>query len=131
MHAAMQGRRAIVLTIDPAKRLASSMGLESLSDEPMLIHSEHFPEQPSGTLHAMMLDTKRSFDRVIERYAPSEEAKKTIFANRLYQHMSNMMAGSQEYMAMERLYEIYQRRVSVALHLKDAIVLDQPRLLYS
>lgn len=120
MHAALLGKKAIVITIDPAKRLANSMGLESLTDEPHLIPAEQFPSPPQGTLHAMMFDTKRTFDRVVERYAPSEATRQAIMNNHLYQHMSNMMAGSQEYMAMERLYEIYHENNY------DLIVLDTP-----
>jgi anion-transporting ArsA/GET3 family ATPase len=74
----------------------------------------------SGTLYAMMLDTKRTFDRLIERYAPSEKEAQTILNNRLYKHMSNMIAGSQEYMAMERLHEIHEEGKY------DFIVLDTP-----
>lgn len=68
----------------------------------------------------MMFDTKRTFDRIVERYAPSEAAKQAIMKNRLYQHMSNMLAGSQEYMAMERLFEVYHEADF------DLIVLDTP-----
>ncbi len=120
MQAAMIGKRAIVLTIDPAKRLASSMGLEALTDEPMQIQDDYFPSPPKGSLHAMMLDTKRTFDRIIEKYAPSVEARQAILENRLYQQMSNMLAGSHEYMAMERLYEIHHDGNF------DLVVLDTP-----
>lgn len=120
MQGAMIGKKAIVLTIDPARRLATSMGLESLTDEPMRIQTDHFPASPLGSLDAMMLNTKRTFDRIIEKYAPSQEVAERILENRLYKHMSNMIAGSQEYMAMERLYEIYHEDSY------DFIVLDTP-----
>lgn len=116
LEAARRGRKAVVLTIDPAKRLATALGLDSLENEPREIPLK----DAKGRLFAMMLDTKRTFDRLIEKYASSEEAKKSIFNNRLYQHMSNMIAGSQEYMAMERLYELYLEGGF------DLLVLDTP-----
>src|SRR5262245_44481417 len=103
LEAARKGRHAIVLTIDPAKRLATALGLESLGDAP-----KRMPlAQVSGSLHAMMLDTKRTFDRLVERYVEDPERRASILENRLYQHMSSMIAGSQEYMATEKLYELY------------------------
>lgn len=115
LQGAAEGKKSIVLTIDPAKRLATSLGLSSLTDEPILVPGLEEP----GTLHAMMLDTKRTFDRLIEKYA-SPPVQRRIFQNELYQHMSSMIAGSQEYMAMERLYDIYQQSDY------DLIVLDTP-----
>ncbi len=114
LKAAEQGLKVIVLTIDPAKRLATAMGLNKLSHAPKKVPTEN------GSLYAMMLDTKRTFDRLIEKYAKSESEAQSILNNRLYQHMSNMIAGSQEYMAMERLYEIYEENKY------DLIVLDTP-----
>ncbi len=111
------GFKTIVLTIDPAKRLATSLGLDSLNDEPRRIRVKN---GNGGELWAMMLDTKRTFDRIVEKYAPSPEAKNRILKNKLYQHMSQMLAGTQEYMAMERLYEIH------AQGLYDVIVIDTP-----
>ncbi|MBI1909613.1 MAG: ArsA family ATPase [Deltaproteobacteria bacterium] len=113
LEAARRGKKTIVLTIDPARRLASAMGLDTLSDEPQKI-----PLQ-GGFLDAMMLDTKRTFDALIEKYSPSRSVREAILANRLYQHLSSMLAGSQEYMAMEKLYEIAQKDY-------DLIVLDTP-----
>lgn len=103
LEAAVQGKKAIVLTIDPAKRLATAMGLGTLGNVPKKIHIPKI----SGELFAMMLDTKRTFDRLIEKYTSDPEKRKTIFENHLYQHVSNMIAGSQEYMAMEKLYELF------------------------
>ena len=117
LEAAHRGKKVIVLTIDPAKRLAAAMGLTELGNEPVKIGLDPASE---GQLFAMMLDTKRTFDRLIERYAGDPGRKKAILENRLYQHMSNMIAGSQEYMAMERLYELYQEGGY------DLMVLDTP-----
>lgn len=116
LGAARKGKKTIVLTIDPAKRLATALGLESLGDIPKRIPLTG----ASGSLDAMMLDTKRTFDRLIERYVESPDRRRAIFENRLYQQMSNMIAGSQEYMAMERLYELHQEGTY------DLLVLDTP-----
>lgn len=100
LAAAAQGRRTIVLTIDPARRLAQSLGLSSL---------DHRPRPVAGVdgLDAMMLDMKRTFDELIERHAESRERAHTITTNRFYQQMSSSLAGTQEYMAMEKLYELH------------------------
>lgn len=114
---AKQGHRTVVLTIDPAKRLANSLGLKELGDAPQKIL-----EKKSGTaeLFAMMLDTKRTFDHIVEKYAPSRQTVEKIFSNKVYQHLSQMLAGSQEYMAMEKLHEIWQQDEY------DCIVIDTP-----
>lgn len=113
---AASGKKTAVLTIDPARRLATSLGLAELGDKPKRIDLDG----DDGEMWAMMLDTKRTFDRLVERYAPSPAAKERIFNNKVYQHLSQMLAGSQEYMAMERLFEIAQQ------DLYDAIVIDTP-----
>lgn len=115
---AMEGKKAIVLTIDPARRLATALGIEGLTDEPRKIEIPH--PGKTGEMQAMMLDTKRTFDRIVEKYAATDEAKQRIYQNKIYQHLSQMLAGTQEYMAMERLYEIYQQN-----HY-DVIVVDTP-----
>lgn len=115
---AESGKNVIVLTIDPAKRLADSLGIGTLSDEPTRIKTGTTDQR--GQLWAMMLDTKRTFDRLIEKFSPSEGARNKILNNKLYQYMSKMLAGTQEYMAMERLYEIYSGNGY------DAIILDTP-----
>jgi anion-transporting ArsA/GET3 family ATPase len=112
------GQKTIVLTIDPAKRLATSLGLKELSDTPKKIPIPR--DLGSGEMFAMMLDTKRTFDRIVEKYAPNPEARARILKNKVYQHMSSMLAGSQEYMAMERLYEIQQQ------NFYDVIIVDTP-----
>ncbi len=123
LKACLMGKTVAVLTIDPAKRLANSLGLETLSNEEKEIPTEEFKKmglKPKGKLFALMLDTKRTFDKIIEKYAPSQESKESIFNNKLYQHLSGMIAGSQEYMAMEKVYELLQKNVY------DLLVLDTP-----
>ena len=112
----MQGYKTIVLTIDPAKRLADSLGIQDLTDTPRQIDLK----DTQGEMWAMMLDIKRTFDRIVERYAPSAEVIEQIYANNIYRHMSQMLAGTQEYMAMERLYDIHQQGEY------DIIILDTP-----
>ncbi len=102
---ALQGRRTVVLTIDPAKRLATSLGLEALGSLPHRIPDELFAAQglaPSGQLWAMMLDQKGAWDALVERHAPAD-ARQRILDNPFYQHLSQTFAGSQEYMAIEQL----------------------------
>ncbi len=102
---ALSGRRTVVLTIDPARRLATSLGLESLGSEPSEIPAAMFHEaglEPGGGLSAMMLDQKGAWDALVERHAPPE-ARDRILANPFYQHLSQTFAGSQEYMAIEQL----------------------------
>lgn len=123
LAAAQQGRRTLVLTVDPARRLANALGLTAFDHE---IHRVWESEArttshaPRGSLDCMMLDAKRTFDRVVERYAPDATTAHKILHNPLYQQLSSMIAGSQEYMAMEQLYEIVQ---STAY---DLIILDTP-----
>jgi anion-transporting ArsA/GET3 family ATPase len=123
MGVAASGKKVAVLTIDPAKRLANSLGLRELGNEECLVPPERFSEhgvEMKGELWAMMLDAKRTFDDLIERHAPDEETRDRILSNRVYQEVSNAMAGSQEYMAMEKLYELYQEARY------DLLVLDTP-----
>jgi anion-transporting ArsA/GET3 family ATPase len=123
IHAAIRGRRVIVLTIDPAKRLANSLGLSELGNEERRVPKKKFDEagiSPDGELHAMMLDTKRTFDELVIKHAMNEEMRDRILDNMLYKNISSAFAGSQEYMAMEKLFEIYRRGRY------DLIVLDTP-----
>jgi anion-transporting ArsA/GET3 family ATPase len=123
MGMAAQGKKVAVLTIDPAKRLANSLGLRELGNEECLVPAERFAEnglEMKGELWAMMLDAKRTFDDLIERHAPDEETRDRVLSNRIYQEVSNAMAGSQEYMAMEKLYELHQEARY------DLLVLDTP-----
>ena len=114
--AAKRGRKVLVMTIDPARRLAQALGLTELGHEPQRIEIS----TTTGELHAMMLDTKRTFDALIEQYAPSKAARETIFANRYYQHLSNSLAGSREFMAMEKVYEFAQGTAF------DLLIVDTP-----
>ena len=115
VEAARHGRRACVVTIDPAKRLADALGLESLTNEPGRIEGDW-----DGELSALMLDTKTTFDDLVGRYAASPDQAEGILANRLYRNISGALSGTQEYMAMEKLYELH------ASGLFDLVVVDTP-----
>ena len=116
LHAAMEGKRAIVLTIDPAKRLASALGLTELGNQATRVA---LPEGAKGELWAMMLDLKRSWDDFIARTVAPEK-RDAILGNRFYKTLSSSLAGSQEYIATEKLYELH------ASGGYDLIVLDTP-----
>lgn len=123
VEAARRGRRALVLTIDPARRLADALGLSALGNQPQPIPRRVLarlgvPED--GALAAMMLDMKRTFDDLVERFAESPEVRDRIFSNAIYQHASDALAGSVEYSAMEKVYELYEGRQF------DLIVVDTP-----
>src|ERR1700744_4337343 len=98
LRAAERGRQVCVLTVDPARRLAQSMGLTSLDNTPRLI--EGVDEEAGGSLHAMMLDMKRTFDEIVEGHADPARAAQ-ILANPFYQSLSSSFAGTQESMALE------------------------------
>jgi anion-transporting ArsA/GET3 family ATPase len=120
---ASRGAKVAVLTIDPAKRLADSLGLEELGNEPRQVDPALFEEagiEMRGELWAMMLDAKATFDELVRKHSPDEETRDRILENRIYRQLSNALAGSQEYMAMEKLYEIDQEG------LYDYLVLDTP-----
>jgi anion-transporting ArsA/GET3 family ATPase len=120
---AARGQRTIVLTIDPARRLADSLGLEQLGNEEHRVDPRRLEQaglSGAGELWAMTLDAKRTFDELIERNAPDEQTRDTVLANPIYRQLSNAVAGSQEYMAMEKLYELDQSGRY------DALVLDTP-----
>ena len=95
------GPKVAVVTIDPARRLANSLGLEELGNEPRRVELE-----VDGELWAMMLDAKRTFDELIEHLAPDEKTRDEVFANRIYQQLSSAVAGSQEFTAIAKLYEL-------------------------
>ncbi len=119
---ALRGRRAVVLTIDPARRLATSLGLAALGGEPREIPPDVFRAQgltPRGRLAAMMLDQKGAWDALVERHAPPD-ARERILANRFYQHLSQTFAGSHEYMAIEQLCVLVEDGEY------DLIVVDTP-----
>ncbi|GFJ80125.1 ArsA family ATPase [Phytohabitans houttuyneae] len=112
------GRRTVVLTIDPARRLAQSLGLTELDNTPRQVKGIEADES-GGELHAMMLDMKRTFDEVV--LAHTDPARATeIFANPFYQAMSSTFSGTQEYMAMEKLGQLHARGEW------DLIVVDTP-----
>jgi anion-transporting ArsA/GET3 family ATPase len=123
LSASSRGLKTLVLTIDPAKRLANALGIKNIDYREKMLPRETLKKSgitPNAPLYAMMLDTKRTFDAIILKYASSPEQAEAILSNKLYHHLSNMIAGSQEYMAMEKLYEISQERDY------DLIVLDTP-----
>src|SRR4051812_11321880 len=115
MGMAERGLRVAVVTIDPARRLATSLGLEELGNEPHLVELEL-----EGELWAMMLDAKRTFDELIEQLAPDARTRDEVFANRIYQQLSSAVAGSQEFTAIAKLYELDQDGRF------DLLVLDTP-----
>jgi anion-transporting ArsA/GET3 family ATPase len=121
VRAAEAGRRAVVLTIDPARRLAQSLGLSQLDNTPAPIPG--VSTEAGGSLDAMMLDMKRTFDEVVEAHAEPARAQ-AILANPFYQALSTSFAGTQEYMAMEKLGQLYQE--SQARGTWDLIVVDTP-----
>jgi anion-transporting ArsA/GET3 family ATPase len=119
LRAADRGRHVVVLTIDPAKRLAQSLGLTHLDNDPKPVVGV----EGSGSLDAMMLDMKRTFDEFVEANADSDRAS-TILANPFYQSLSSSFAGTQEYMAMEKLGQLRSRADTE--HTWDLIIVDTP-----
>jgi anion-transporting ArsA/GET3 family ATPase len=111
LAAARSGRRAAVVTIDPAKRLASALGLDALADEPTVIDPELWDPDATGvsggSLSALMLDTKSTFDKLVMDHAATPEQGERILANRLYRNVSTVLSGTQEYMAMEKLHQLH------------------------
>ena len=123
LAAARCGRRAVVVTIDPARRLADALGVGELGNEPRAIPREQLRRlgvPAAGELSAMMLDMKRTFDELVERFAPDAATRVRILRNPIYQHVSDALAGSAEYAAMEKLYELSERDAF------DLLVLDTP-----
>jgi len=128
LRAAERGRHVVVLTVDPARRLAQSMGLTSLDNTPRPVPGLRLDDglaqdgngaESAGSLHAMMLDMKRTFDEIVEAHADPDRAAQ-ILANPFYQSLSSSFAGTQEYMAMEKLGQL--RRADEW----DLIVVDTP-----
>jgi anion-transporting ArsA/GET3 family ATPase len=114
VRAAERGRDVVVLTVDPARRLAQSMGLSELDNNPRKIEVGG-----DGELHAMMLDMKRTFDEIVEAHADPDRAKQ-ILANPFYQSLSSSLSGTQEYMAMEKLGQLHRSGAW------DLIIVDTP-----
>jgi anion-transporting ArsA/GET3 family ATPase len=120
---AMNGLKVAVVTIDPARRLASALGLAELAGDPRRIEPETLAAQGvrvEGELWAMMLDVKATFDGIVGRLARDEAAREEILANPVYRELSTAIAGSQELSAVAKLYELYEE------HDFDVIVLDTP-----
>lgn len=123
MHAAMRGKRVLCMTIDPARRLANSLGLDEMTASEQEVSAALFERQGlslKGQLSAMMLDSKRTFDELVERTASTPEIAAKILANPIYGYVSDGLAGTNEYMAMEKLHQ-----VRTGDHY-DLIVLDTP-----
>lgn len=134
LWAALAGRRVLVLTIDPARRLANSLGLTEIGNTEVRIPLERLMEaegpqadgspgssaKPGGELWAMMLDPKSTLDDVISRVSKDDATRDAIFQNRIYRQIAGSFSGSQEYMATERLYDVY------GSGRYDLIVLDTP-----
>lgn len=115
LAAARDGQRAVVVTIDPARRLADALGLEGLTNSPSLIAGD-WP----GELSALMLDTESTFNGLVAKYAGSQEQADKILTNRFYRNISGALSGTQEYMATEKLFELYEETRY------DLIVVDTP-----
>jgi anion-transporting ArsA/GET3 family ATPase len=123
LAAARAGRRALVITIDPARRLADALHIGALGNQPEAISRETLsalgvPDE--GSMSAMMLDMKRTFDDLVQRFAENEEARDRVLANPIYRHVSDALAGSVEYSAMEKVYELSQSGAF------DTLVVDTP-----
>ena len=123
MAAVRHGSKVLVLTIDPAKRLANALGLDGIGNTEHRVPDEAFRAaglKPRGQLWAAMLDTKESWDALIRRHAPDRQTAEEILANPLYQNISGRFVQSHDYIAMERLYEIHSESDY------DLIVVDTP-----
>ena len=121
--AARRGKRVLCLTIDPAKRLAESLGIGAMTSEAATVDNARFERAGipmKGTLSAMMLDTKRTFDELVIKYSSSPEKAAKLLDNKLYRYVSTSLAGTQEYMAMEKLVAVKDDPRY------DLIVLDTP-----
>ncbi len=123
MAAVRHGGRVLVLTIDPARRLADALGLEAFGDKETQVPAEAFREAgvtPRGELWAAMLDTKQSWDDLVRRHAPNRRTADRILANKLYDNITGRFVQSHEYIAMERLYQLHRDGNY------DLIVVDTP-----
>ena len=123
MSVIRHGSKVLVLTIDPAKRLADALGLDGIGNTEHRIPDEAFRSagvNPRGQLWAAMLDTRESWDALIKRHAPDDQTRDEILANPLYQNIASRFVQSHDYIAMERLYEIHSEKDY------DLIVVDTP-----
>ncbi len=120
---AARGQRVAVVTIDPARRLAASLGLNELGNEPQRVDAAKLAAHDlalTGELWAMMLDPKATLDELVSELAPDADARAEILANRIYRELSGAVAGTQEYTAIAKLYELHRSGRF------DVIVLDTP-----
>ena len=121
LHAASLGKRVVVVTIDPARRLADALGLaDGLSNEPARVHTLESPQDEPGELWAMMLDPATTFDELVRQYAASPERAERILANAFYRNIAGALSGTQEYMAAEKLYQLHRDERF------DLVVVDTP-----
>ena len=123
IEASRQGQKTLVVTIDPAKRLAAALGLKTLKAEPQPLPESTLIDlgiETNQRLFAMMLDTQATFDGLVKKLTPEPAARERIFKNPIYQHVSGSLAGSGEYAAMEKVYELLEGAEF------DLIVLDTP-----
>ncbi len=118
LQAAMLGRRTLVVTIDPARRLADAMGMKAFGNQVIRVESKLL--EGKGELWALMLDTRSTFNEVIEKVSPDEETRNRILHNKIYQTISDSFSSNQDYMAVEKLYDLNESRAF------DLIVLDTP-----
>jgi anion-transporting ArsA/GET3 family ATPase len=117
LHAADHGRAAVVVTIDPARRLADAMGAGKLSNEPTAIAGAG---RWGGSLHALMLDTQETFDGLVRRYSRDDEQASRILTSRFYRNVAGSLSGTGDYMAMEKLHDLHESSRF------DLIVVDTP-----
>jgi anion-transporting ArsA/GET3 family ATPase len=118
LQAAERGRNAVVVTIDPARRLADALGCGKLVNEPRLI--EDAVTDGDGSLHALMLDTQETFDALVRRYSSTEAQASRILSSRFYRNVAGSLSGTGDYMAMEKLHELHESGRF------DLIVVDTP-----
>jgi anion-transporting ArsA/GET3 family ATPase len=120
---ARRGQKVAVVTIDPAKRLAGALGLHALEGEPHRVQADHLAAhgiELRGELWAMTLDVKGTFDALVERHTPDEQAREQVLSNRIYHELSSAVSGSQEFTAVSKLYDLDRAGDF------DVIVLDTP-----
>ena len=123
MAATHLGGKVLVLTVDPARRLATALGLQEFGNVETQVPPSAFAAagvEPRGELWAAMLDTKQSWDDLVTRHAPDDKTRRAILANSIYQNISGRFVQSHDYIAMERLYEIHSSGTY------DLIVVDTP-----
>jgi len=120
LRAAQEGRKVLVLTIDPARRLANSLGMKRFGNEQVRVDLAGLGHAEGGELWAMMLDNRRTFDELIRKVSPTDEVRDRILANKVYRGIADSVAGSQDYMATEKLHDV------VVEGDFDLVVLDTP-----